>query len=82
MVQTSVTPDHGVGRIIRSRYGEWIRCFQRKLRISNSLVAELWTIRDGLQIAKDLHTDFIYVELDTKEAVNLIVENHNMNIDI
>lgn len=51
-----------------------IKGFQKKLGTSNSLVAELWRIRDGLTLVKSMGINDNHVEFDANEAICMIVE--------
>ena len=42
----------GEGGILRCNNGDWIAGFARKLKNITSTVAELWDLRDGLNVAK------------------------------
>ncbi|GLT28325.1 hypothetical protein SLA2020_032670 [Shorea laevis] len=71
------------GGIFRDCQGNWKLGYARKIGWSNSLAAELWAIRDGLQLAI-MHRFFhIIVESDSLVAINLLHEpppaSHNLN---
>lgn len=51
----------GCATILRNHLGEWVKEFQRKMRITNSLVAEVWGIRDDLLLTKNMGILDIYV---------------------
>ena len=61
-----------VGGILRDINGNWIRRFSHKLGIANSLVAELWGLRDGLLLVRDLHICKLIIEIDAKSVVDLL----------
>ena len=61
-----------VGGILRDSNGNWIRVFSHKLGIANSLVAELWGLRDGLLLARDLHICKLIIKIDAKSIVDLL----------
>lgn len=56
--------------------GVSIKGFQERIEISNSVVGEIWALLKRF-LAKDLNFDFIYVESDDWEAVNMIVNGEN-----
>ena len=60
------------GGLIRDSLGSWIGGFTRKIGITHSMVAELWGLRDGLTLAKQLNIKKLYVETDAKAMVTLI----------
>lgn len=51
-----------------------LKRFQRILRITNNLVADIWGHRDRFVPAKNIGINDIYVELDSQESINLIME--------
>jgi hypothetical protein len=57
---------------LRDSNGNWIRGFSHKLGIANSLVVELWGLRDGLLLACDLHICKLIIEIDAKSVVDLL----------
>jgi ribonuclease HI len=60
------------GGLLRDCNGNWIGGFSHKLGITNSLAAELWGIRDGLLLARDLNIRKLIVESDAKSVVELL----------
>lgn len=36
------------------------------------MITELWALRDGLQLAQQLHVDHIIVELDVLSVISLL----------
>ncbi|OMO90214.1 Endonuclease/exonuclease/phosphatase [Corchorus olitorius] len=67
----------GAGGIIRDSAGSFYVGFSRHLGVATSTSAELWAIRDGLNIAKERGLRNIIVECDSKVAVQLISECFN-----
>lgn len=65
--------------MIRDHLGHWIRGYSRALGSTNNVIAELWALRDGLIIAKDLGLNYLIVELDVLSVVHMInSDNSNM----
>ena len=62
----------GGGGLIRDHKGDWVASFSRSLGCTNSFIAELWALRDGLILAKDLNFNSLIVELDVKSVVQLM----------
>lgn len=62
----------GAGGVVRDSDGNWLRGFCRYLGHTNSLLAELWAVRDGLRMAKSLDITALVVELDAKSVLDLI----------
>ena len=56
---------------MRDSHGEWISRFSRHIGITNSFVAELWRLRDGLLLCSNLNIPFLIVELDAKSIVEI-----------
>ncbi len=67
------------GGLLRDCNGRWIRGFAHNLGITNSLAAELWGLRDGLLLARDLNVSNLIIEIDAKSVVDLLQTAH-MNI--
>ena len=57
----------GCGGVIRDKNGHWIAGFSRRIRVATSFTAELWGLRDGLNMACSLNIPSLIVELDAKE---------------
>lgn len=51
-----------------------LKRFQRILRITNNLVADIWGHIDRFVPTKNIGINDIYVELDSQESINLIME--------
>ena len=62
----------GAGGIIRDHTSGWIKGFSRKIRITNSLSAELWGLRDGLVLTHQFNIKKIIIELDAKAVLELV----------
>ncbi|GKV16176.1 hypothetical protein SLEP1_g26858 [Rubroshorea leprosula] len=58
--------------LIRDHRGHWIKGFSRKIDIASSLAAEIWGIRDGLLLAKQLDIQSLIVEVDSFIAFQLL----------
>ena len=65
--------DHACdGGLIRDSSGDWVKVFSRKIGTSSCLLAELWALRDGLIMARDLHIEKIIINVDALEVINLL----------
>ena len=62
----------GSGGIIQNSDGDWIAGFVKKFGNVSSNTAELWALKEGLLIAKQLGFDNLCVDLDTAFLVYLI----------
>ena len=58
----------------------WVAGFTRKLGAVSSTMAELWTLKDGLLLAKQLNFRNINVELDAKFIVHLLSDPNSVNL--
>ncbi|GLT84201.1 hypothetical protein SLE2022_024470 [Rubroshorea leprosula] len=71
------------GGLIRDSWGNWILGFSRRIGWSSILLAELWAIRDGLQLAVSRNLSHLLIETDSLTAVNLLskepIENHPLS---
>lgn len=65
--------------MLRCNNGDWIAGCLRKLGNTSSNLAELWALRDGLYLAKQLNLENIRIEMDAEFLVyllsNLFVDN-------
>ena len=59
----------GEGGLIHDHQGNWVRGYARALGNTSSSIAELWALRDGLDIVKELGIDNQIVEMDTLSIV-------------
>ncbi|KAK7259832.1 hypothetical protein RIF29_25447 [Crotalaria pallida] len=67
----------GCGCVIRGSNGEWIRGYSKYLGVSSSpLIAELWGVLEGLQLAWNLDFKMVELHLDSLEAFNLLSGSH------
>ena len=69
----------GGGGVIRNHEGQWLRGYARPLGCSNSCIAELWALRDGLLLAKEMGFNNIIIEMDALSVV-LLMKNNTANL--
>ena len=62
----------GGGGILRNEHGNWINGFARNCGKVNSVMAELWALRDGLHLAATENIHYLFVELDALVVVHLM----------
>lgn len=62
----------GGGGILRDEHGNWINGFARNCGKVNSVMAELWALRDGLHMAAMQNTHYLIVELNALAVVQLM----------
>ena len=68
------------GGIIRNAEGKWIKGYARAIGNTTSVAAELWALRDGIQLCLELNLLAVIIELDVMLVVNLLRStNHNPN---
>ena len=54
----------GGGGLRRNSDGNWVPGFSRGLGCTNSCLAELWALRDGLNLASDIGIENLIFEID------------------
>ena len=57
---------------MRNEHGNWINGFARNCGKVNSVMAELWALRDGLQMAATENIHNLIIELDALAVVHLM----------
>ena len=65
------------GKLLRDHNGNWIRGFSRNIGITNFSDAEMWGLRDGLLLARNLNIQKLLVEIDAKVVEDLL-KSHNI----
>ena len=69
----------GCGGIIRDEHGCWITGFSRRIGAANSIIAELWGLRDGLQLCCCRNFGSIEVEIDAKAILDSLLNPNYVN---
>lgn len=69
----------GSGGLIRNEDGDWVYGYARKIGVTTSFAAELWSLRDGLMQCFSLHLPAVEIEIDTKVIVDLLNNYKNAN---
>ena len=69
----------GGGGVIKDHDGHWLKGYARPLGCTNSCMAELWALRDGLLIAKEMGINNLIIELDALSVV-LLMNNNTANL--
>ena len=73
-------PDRaGGGGLIRDHDGAWLKGFARGLGFTSSALAELWALRDGLLLAKEMGIQQLIIELDALSIV-ILMNNETENL--
>lgn len=70
----------GGGGIIRDKNGAWLAGFARAIGTATSVEAELWAVRDGLQLCKTMGIQALNVELDARIVVDWLVNPLRTNL--
>ena len=70
----------GEGSVLRCSDGEWVASFMHKLGNMSSTVAELWALKDGLIVAKQLGIENICIEMDADFIVYLVSNPSVVNL--
>ena len=60
----------GGGRLIRDENGDWLTGFARRIGSTNSFMAELWALRDGLHLCLQANAHSVIIEVDAKAIVD------------
>ena len=69
----------GGGGLFRDHEGNWVKGYARGIGHTNSFLAELWALRDGLNIAREMGVSNLIIELDVLSIV-LLMNNEAENI--
>ena len=69
----------GGGGLIRDHQGNWIRGYTRPLVNTSNFIAELWALRDGLTISKELEINNLIVEMGALSVV-MLMNNSSINL--
>ena len=60
------------GGIIRNADGEWVTGYARAIGTTTSVEAELWALRDEINLCLSLNLAAIEIELDAKLVIDLL----------
>ena len=69
----------GGGGLFRDHEGKWVKGYARGIGHTNSFLAELWALRDDLNVAKEMGVSNLIIELDVLSIV-LLMNNEAENI--
>ena len=69
----------GGGGVVKNHEGEWMKGYARPLGYTNSCMIELWALRDGLILAKEMGLNNLIIELDALSIV-LLMNNNTANL--
>ena len=60
------------GRLIRDHKRTWVGSFNRAIGYTHSMAVELWGLRDGLTLARNLDIKKLLLEIDVQAIVDVI----------
>ena len=66
---------HGLascGGLVRNGNGHWVVGFSKRIGVTSSFAAELWGLREGLQLCCNLNISCLEVEMDAKSIVDVV----------
>ena len=69
----------GCGGLVRDEQGEWVVGFTRHIGSTNSFIAELWGLREGLLLCCNLNIQSLIVEMDAQAVVAVLRNNDYVN---
>ncbi|KAK9993042.1 hypothetical protein SO802_022745 [Lithocarpus litseifolius] len=69
----------GCGGLVRDEHGNWVGGFSRHIGSTNSFIAELWGLREGLLLCCNLSIDSLVVELDAQAVVEVLENTSYVN---
>ena len=73
-------PNRAGGRgLFKDHDGVWLKGFARGIGYTNSILAELWALRDGLLLAKEMRIQQLLIELDALSVV-ILMNNESENL--
>ncbi|KAK8564027.1 hypothetical protein V6N12_036159 [Hibiscus sabdariffa] len=65
-----------IGGLLRDNVGNFLFGFSKFIGCANSLQAELWSLYIGLQLAWDYGVEFLQVQTDCKQVLQLLQHPH------
>lgn len=70
----------GGGGLLRNENGEWVKGYARAIGYATNVAAELWALRDGIQLCISLKVPTVVLELDAKLVIDLLKKDmENLN---
>ena len=69
----------GQGGVIRNHEGVWLKGYARPIGSTDSCRAKLWSLKDGLVMAKEMGLNNLVIELDALSVV-LLMTNNSANL--
>ncbi|KAK6934581.1 Ribonuclease H domain [Dillenia turbinata] len=77
----SVNPDGhaAAGGVLRNDKGDWLAGFSMNVDMCSVIAAELWGVKDGLQLAIERGPKDIELEVDSLVVFSLLRDNSNLD---
>ena len=60
------------GGLLRDSCASWVQSFTKKIGTTNYLLVELWALKDGFSMARNMCVEKLIVNVDALEVVNLL----------
>src|SRR4051812_44630471 len=72
----------GAGGIIRDSHSNFVKAYSSFLSIQTSLFAEVKAVHEGIILALSLGISKLYIELDSKVVVDILIKGNSCPWDI
>ena len=69
----------GAGGLLCDPNGTWVQGFSKPLGTATILMAELWALREGLRMARQLNIYYLIVNVDSFDVVKLFSSSSSTN---
>nr|POE82088.1 putative ribonuclease h protein [Quercus suber] len=69
----------GASGLLRDSNGTWVQGFSKPLGTAMVLMAELWALREGLRMARQLNIYYLIVSVDSSDVVKLFSSSSSTN---
>ena len=70
----------GGGGLLHNSKGDWIASFTRKLGSMSSIMAELWALKEGLSLARQLNLANLNIEIDIVVLIHFLTNPGTINL--
>ncbi|PKI49381.1 hypothetical protein CRG98_030309 [Punica granatum] len=70
----------GARGLIRDEHGKWLGGFAQNIGITTSVLAELWAVKTGLELAWDLEVRKLILEVDSEVVYHLLQSNRDQPV--
>lgn len=66
--------------LLRDHRGAWVSSFNRAIGFTHSMAAEIWGLRDGLVLAKNVIIIKLLIEFDAQTVID-VIKPHSAYLD-